>query len=209
MRCAARCSICLVACLIATPALSAQSTNTSADSSSKQKPAQLERVTVADIEFLGEVTFPTGFTYDGTIVGGLSGLTYEADTGRYFAISDDRSQFGPARFYALDIDVADGALDAGDVTFTDVTTIKRLDGTTFPPLFIDPEGIALYGQLVSNPGHAAGALGMMANWDLPQLEKDLPHLKTPLSLIVGSNDQTISPRQAAWRLHVKRLASAS
>ena len=61
---------------------------------------------------------------------------------------------------------------------------------------LDAEGMALYGQLVANPGHAAGALGMMANWDLPQLEKDLPQLATPLSLIVGSNDQTVSPRQA-------------
>ena len=62
---------------------------------------------------------------------------------------------------------------------------------------LDPEGMALYGQLVSNPGHAAGALAMMANWDLPQLALDLPRLETPLSLMVGSNDQTVSPRQAA------------
>ena len=62
---------------------------------------------------------------------------------------------------------------------------------------LDTEGMALYGRLVSNPGHAAGALGMMANWDLPQLGADMPRLKTPLSLIVGSNDQTVLPRQAA------------
>jgi magnesium chelatase accessory protein len=62
---------------------------------------------------------------------------------------------------------------------------------------LDVEGMALYGQLVSNPGHVAGALGMMANWDLPQLEADMPRLATPLSLIVGSNDQTVPPRQAA------------
>ena len=62
---------------------------------------------------------------------------------------------------------------------------------------LDAEGMALYGQLVRNPGHAAGALGMMANWDLPQLALDLPRLKTPLSLIIGSQDQTVLPRQAA------------
>lgn len=61
---------------------------------------------------------------------------------------------------------------------------------------LDAEGMALYGQLVSNPGHAAGALGMMANWDLPQLATDLPRLKVPLSLIVGSQDHTVQPRQA-------------
>ncbi len=61
---------------------------------------------------------------------------------------------------------------------------------------LDTEGMALYGQLVSNPGHAAGALGMMANWDLPQLAIDLPRLTAPLSLIVGSQDHTVTPRQA-------------
>ena len=61
---------------------------------------------------------------------------------------------------------------------------------------LDAEGMALYGQLVSNPGHAAGALGMMANWDLPQLAMDLPRLSVPLSLIVGSQDHTVPPRQA-------------
>ena len=61
---------------------------------------------------------------------------------------------------------------------------------------LDAEGMALYGQLVRNPGHAAGALAMMANWDLPQLAQDLPQLATPLGLIVGSNDHTVSPRQA-------------
>ena len=74
---------------------------------------------------------------------------------------------------------------------------------------LDAEGMALYGQLVSNPGHAAGALGMMANWDLPQLAIDLPRLKTPLSLIVGSNDQTVPPRQAARLVALWPAASAA
>lgn len=61
---------------------------------------------------------------------------------------------------------------------------------------LDAEGMALYGQLVGNPGHTAGALGMMAYWDLPQLARDLPQLKTPLTLVVGSNDQTVAPSEA-------------
>jgi magnesium chelatase accessory protein len=78
---------------------------------------------------------------------------------------------------------------------TSPAVVQKLIDSTGSKL--DAEGTALYAQLVGNPGHAAGVLGMMANWDLPQLEKDLPRLKTPLSLIVGSNDQTVSPRQAA------------
>ena len=73
---------------------------------------------------------------------------------------------------------------------------------------LDAEGMALYGKLVSNAGHAAGALGMMANWDLPQLAIDLPRLSTQLKLMVGSNDRTVSPRQAA-RLVAQWPASSS
>jgi len=74
------------------------------------------------------------------------------------------------------------------------TVLQKLIDSTGSTL--DAEGMALYGQLVSNPGHTAGALGMMANWDLPQLADDLPQLKTRLALVVGSNDRTVSPRQA-------------
>jgi magnesium chelatase accessory protein len=70
---------------------------------------------------------------------------------------------------------------------------KLVDGTGS---VLDATGLALYGKLVRNPGHAAGALAMMANWDLETLVRDLPRLETPVRLMVGDNDLTISPRQA-------------
>jgi magnesium chelatase accessory protein len=73
---------------------------------------------------------------------------------------------------------------------------------------LDAQGMALYGQLVSNPGHAAGALSMMANWDLPSLAADLPRLVTPLSLIVASEDRTIPPRQATQVMNQLAQSSA-
>ena len=39
---------------------------------------------------------------------------------------------------------------------------------------IGPRGVDLYTRLLHNPGHVAGALGMMANWDLIDLRRDLP-----------------------------------
>lgn len=62
---------------------------------------------------------------------------------------------------------------------------------------IDPQGAALYGRLVRNPRHAAAALGMMANWDLQPLLRDLPRLEPSLLLITGANDRLIPPAQAA------------
>jgi magnesium chelatase accessory protein len=56
--------------------------------------------------------------------------------------------------------------------------------------------IDLYHRLAQWPSHVAAAIGMMAEWDLPKLSRDLPRLKTPLGLIVGTRDRTIPPEQA-------------
>ena len=61
---------------------------------------------------------------------------------------------------------------------------------------LDATGTALYQRLVRSPAHAAGALGMMANWDLPTLSHHLPQLAVPLDLVVGTRDRTVPPEQA-------------
>ena len=48
------------------------------------------RQTVTDIEFLGEVVFETGFEFENTEVGGISGITYNPFQDTYYALSDDR-----------------------------------------------------------------------------------------------------------------------
>ncbi|ACL56925.1 esterase-like activity of phytase family protein [Methylobacterium nodulans] len=113
------------------------------------------------VSFLGQATFPTGFRADGTELGGLSGLSYDRTTDQYFAVSDDRSQFGPARFYRLGIDLSDGRLDQGDVTLRGQTALRQADGATFPALSLDPEGIAVTGRglFVSSEGEADAASG--------------------------------------------------
>lgn len=95
------------------------------------------------LEFLGEAVFPTGYVFGGTVVGGLSGIAYDAERGVFYSLSDDRSEIGPARFYTLRVDLTDGGLDPGDVAFTGVTTLTGTDGNPFPALSLDPEGIAL------------------------------------------------------------------
>lgn len=77
---------------------------------------------------------------------------------------------------------------------SDPQVLRRLIDSTGSTL--DATGMALYAQLIRNPGHAAGALAMMANWDLPGLQRALPGLATPLALVVGQNDRTVPPVQA-------------
>ena len=60
----------------------------------------------------------------------------------------------------------------------------------------DPQGVELYGRLVRRPGHVAAALGMMANWDLHPLLRDLRRLAPPLVLLVGGADRTVPPADA-------------
>jgi magnesium chelatase accessory protein len=56
---------------------------------------------------------------------------------------------------------------------------------------IDPAGAAIYARLARTRGHVAGALGMMANWDLKSLEADLPRLAVPLVLVAGGTDRMV------------------
>jgi 3-phytase/alkaline phosphatase D len=100
------------------------------------------RKTVTNLDFLGEVTFPTGFSFADTEVGGISGLTYDPFNNLYYALSDDRGAVNDARFYNLSINLDDGSLDQGDVEFLDVNTLLNVAGSPFAEASIDPEGIA-------------------------------------------------------------------
>ena len=101
------------------------------------------------LEFLGQAIIPTGTTFAGTQVGGLSSITYDADRGVYYVLSDDRSQINPARFYTFRIDL-DGAFDASDLHIAGVTTLQAPGGGPYPIFSLDPEGLVLTkdGQLV-------------------------------------------------------------
>jgi magnesium chelatase accessory protein len=61
---------------------------------------------------------------------------------------------------------------------------------------IDGRGVDLYARLFRRSGHLAGALRMMANWDLRPMLRDLPLLQPELLLVVGANDRTIAPAKA-------------
>jgi 3-phytase/alkaline phosphatase D len=105
-----------------------------------------------DLEYLGVSTLAAGATFGGTVIGGLSSLSYDAARDVYYALSDDQgagftpTSSSPARFYTLRIDVSDGSLDAGDVTVLAVTTLRGPDGQPFPALSLDPEGLTLTPQ---------------------------------------------------------------
>lgn len=105
------------------------------------------------LEFLGEYQLPKT-NFEGSPVGGLSGITYDpkgistvtSKSYRFYALSDDPSENGEARFYSLRLDLtsSDPAhIRLKKVAVEGVTSLKKADGETFSWGSINPEGIAL------------------------------------------------------------------
>lgn len=61
---------------------------------------------------------------------------------------------------------------------------------------LDALGLDLYGRLFATRRHVAAAVGMMANWDLLALKRELSRLSTPLTLIAADGDRAVPPRDA-------------
>ena len=61
---------------------------------------------------------------------------------------------------------------------------------------VDRAGLRLYGRLITDPGHVAATLAMMARWDLAPLIADLPRLGVPVTLATGLADRAVPPRTA-------------
>ncbi|MEH2246327.1 phytase [Nostoc sp.] len=129
--------------------------------------------TIPNAGFQGQTTFVTGFIPSGaagtvngvqTPLGGLSGVTYDAANNRYYAISDDRSQVAPARFYTFTTDP--GTISTTGVTFTNVTPLKDTSGNFFALNSLDPEGIALTNNgtvFISSEGEVNPSAGRVTN----------------------------------------------
>lgn len=99
------------------------------------------------LTYLGQQIVPTSPDFRGLPVGGLSSIDYVPATGRYLAISDDRSDRGPARFYELALDLSKFRRSAtpgeAGVTWVNMTPILDLDGRAFGRNMVDPESLRL------------------------------------------------------------------
>jgi hypothetical protein len=107
------------------------------------------------IEFLGEYQLPKT-TFQNTKVGGLSGIAYDRQKNLFYAISDDRSNFAPARFYTLNLDLDRDKIN--NVEFKKVTFLTDEKQENYPAGAIDAEGIAISNRgtlFISSEGNKA------------------------------------------------------
>ena len=100
------------------------------------------------LDFLGEYQLPKMNFLD-TPVGGLSAITYDRRRDRFYALSDDPSQFAPARFYTLKLTLNSTDSEKIGIQKIDIESVTFLtdkDSKTYPKGTIAPEGIALTPQ---------------------------------------------------------------
>jgi hypothetical protein len=97
------------------------------------------------LRLIGESRLPHAMEFQGTTVGGLSAIDYDPASGLWLALSDDRSERQPARFYRLEVDLrSDGLV----VQVQGVVTLRQADGQPFPKRatrgqVVDPEALRL------------------------------------------------------------------
>jgi len=86
--------------------------------------------TIASLRLIGEQRLPWRMRFESTLVGGLSGIDYDAARGDWVMICDDRSEHNPARYYRARLDYDQQSFTS--VQLTGVTTLLQADGTPYP-----------------------------------------------------------------------------
>jgi hypothetical protein len=87
-------------------------------------------VTFGSTRVIGVETIANDLMVDETLVGGLSGIDYDAETGAWIVLSDDRSDNQPARFYTLDLAYSEAGIDT--LSITAATTLLQANGDPYP-----------------------------------------------------------------------------
>ena len=99
-----------------------------------------EQECAAGVDLLGFSDTLDKTTFRGTSVGGLSGITYDAQRDVYYALVDNQGTTA-SRFYTLRLKTDGKKVRKPKVL--DVTILKDEDGTPFTGANFDGEGIAL------------------------------------------------------------------
>lgn len=92
----------------------------------------------ASIKYLDKITIDNAELVDSTLLGGLSSIDYLGGD-QFVFISDDRSEYSPARIFEMEVDFdADGILN---YTFQKTVFLKNKVGKSFEKNELDPESI--------------------------------------------------------------------
>ena len=90
---------------------------------------------IKEIRFINEYVLPNGIEFKNTVVGGLSGIDYDAKRGLYYLVSDDPSSKGPTRFYTAKIFMAEKGIDS--VQIVNMTPLLNPNGEPYADITKD------------------------------------------------------------------------
>jgi hypothetical protein len=120
----------------APPAVAADNTVTT-----KIEPISGKPGSSISLTYIGSQTLQHGLQYEGSPVGGLSGIDFDAATKTYYALSDDRAEKGPVRFYGLQFDIDASAFHSAKIVSQ--TELRNQAGDWFAAKSADPESLRL------------------------------------------------------------------
>ncbi|OBV41448.1 esterase-like activity of phytase family protein [Janthinobacterium psychrotolerans] len=87
---------------------------------------------ITSLRLIGEQRIALKQPFQGTLVGGLSGIAYDAASGDWVLESDDRSEFNPARFYRASLHYDSNGFSG--VTLNSVHFFQQASGGNYPNL---------------------------------------------------------------------------
>jgi hypothetical protein len=146
--------------------------------------------TVGSLKLIGQQVLPRRSEFQNTVVGGLSGIDYDAANKRYVLISDDRTTTdspNPPRMYTANLNF-DASSFTG-VQFLSTFKMKQPNGADYPkvpdPLVADPESVRIdpvNGNLVwTSEGDrtlaAGGAPARIINPFVREIKPDGTHVR--------------------------------
>lgn len=85
---------------------------------------------ITSLRFIGAATIPNDAKADGALIGGLSGLDYDAAAGDFVVISDDKSDNAPARFFTIKLTFSTDRLFRADAE--KAVTLLQANGQPYP-----------------------------------------------------------------------------
>jgi hypothetical protein len=134
------------------------------------------------LRYLGQQILPHNLDYADTTVGGLSGIEFDPARGHFYAISDDRSERNPARFYTIELDLTRFNFDAepghAGLRITGVTTLQSPLRQPYARGGADPEAI----RRSTTPGRLIWSSEGNAEMDIPpsvnEIELNGSHMRS-------------------------------
>lgn len=84
---------------------------------------------VDNLRLIDSKTIPHEQTYNKTKVGGISGITYNPKSNKWYLLSDDRSEHSPSRFYEANLNY--NLRQFNDINIKNVNSLKQPNGSNY------------------------------------------------------------------------------